>query len=189
MSKKYVLLDLEATCCDDGSIPKHEAEIIEIGAAIVDENMSVLATYSEFVRPVKHPVLHPFCTQLTTITQSDVDEADTFGTVSKRFESWLALHQPTWYGSWGEYDRKQLGRDAELWGIAHSMGELSFLNIKSIFSQCAGIRKGKGMKKAMRMLKVESEGTQHRAMVDVMNMITIVKCQPGMIEFLSEFEV
>ncbi len=32
----YLVLDLEATCCDQGTIKRHEMEIIEIGAVMVE---------------------------------------------------------------------------------------------------------------------------------------------------------
>jgi hypothetical protein len=35
-SKYYLVIDLEATCDDTGSIPREQTEIIEIGAVLVD---------------------------------------------------------------------------------------------------------------------------------------------------------
>ena len=32
----YLVLDLEATCCDKGTIKRHQMEIIEIGAVMVE---------------------------------------------------------------------------------------------------------------------------------------------------------
>ena len=74
-----LVIDVEATTSDDGSLPKREMETIEIGAVLVD--LATLATVDEhqtFVRPVRHPRLHPFCTRLTTITQDMVDAAPLF---------------------------------------------------------------------------------------------------------------
>ncbi|MEN9576703.1 MAG: hypothetical protein RL514_4558 [Verrucomicrobiota bacterium] len=51
-------------------------EIIEIGAVAVRAEDGVpLAEFQSFVRPVRHPRLTPFCTQLTSIQQTDVDGA------------------------------------------------------------------------------------------------------------------
>lgn len=46
-------------------------EIIELSAVIVQTStLTVLpATFQRYVRPDQHPVLTPFCTQLTGITQ------------------------------------------------------------------------------------------------------------------------
>ena len=32
----FLILDLEATCCDKGTISRHEMEIVEIGAVTVE---------------------------------------------------------------------------------------------------------------------------------------------------------
>ncbi len=32
----WLVIDLEATCCNDGQFPREEMEIIEIGAVIAD---------------------------------------------------------------------------------------------------------------------------------------------------------
>ena len=69
----YIVLDLEATCCDDDSIPREETEIIEIGAVLVDAaTLTPGLEFQTFVKPLRHRVLTPFCTKLTTITQADV---------------------------------------------------------------------------------------------------------------------
>ena len=36
ISHYYLIVDLEATCCDSGTIPRHEMEIIEIGAVMLN---------------------------------------------------------------------------------------------------------------------------------------------------------
>ena len=42
----YLIIDLEATCSDDGSIPESEIEIIEIGAVM--QNSITFEIQSEF---------------------------------------------------------------------------------------------------------------------------------------------
>jgi inhibitor of KinA sporulation pathway (predicted exonuclease) len=49
-------------------------ETIEIGAFLVEtHSLETVGELGTFVKPVRHPVLTPFCTELTTIRQSDVD--------------------------------------------------------------------------------------------------------------------
>lgn len=65
----YLVIDLEATTSDDGSLPPEQMETIEIGAVLVDaQTLAVVDEYQSFVRPVRHPRLLPFCTKLTSIT-------------------------------------------------------------------------------------------------------------------------
>jgi len=85
-TRRLLVVDLEATCSDDGSVPKHEMEIIEIGAVLVESaGLRPVAEFQSFVRPGLHPRLTPFCTELTTIRQSDVDDAPLFPEVLQGF--------------------------------------------------------------------------------------------------------
>ncbi|MFX6218279.1 3'-5' exonuclease, partial [Acinetobacter baumannii] len=72
---RILVVDLEATCSDDGSIPPEEMEIIEIGACWVTEGGVGLERFQHLVRPLARPVLTPFCKQLIGITQEEVDQA------------------------------------------------------------------------------------------------------------------
>ena len=75
----YMVMDLEATCCNDESFPTSEMETIEIGALIVcGETLKPVSKFCTFIKPVRHPQLTKFCTSLTSITQADVDNAPTF---------------------------------------------------------------------------------------------------------------
>jgi len=38
MSSYFLIVDLEATCSDDGTIPSQEMEIIEIGAVMLNRS-------------------------------------------------------------------------------------------------------------------------------------------------------
>lgn len=66
---KYLLvLDFEATC--GGTIRGGEFEIIEFPTLLYNLNTnSVQAQFHEYVKPVGHPVLTEFCTELTGIEQ------------------------------------------------------------------------------------------------------------------------
>jgi len=61
MPKHYLIVDLEATCCDQQSFPRDEMETIEIGAVILDSHtLDIVDEYNAFVKPVRHPQLTRF---------------------------------------------------------------------------------------------------------------------------------
>jgi inhibitor of KinA sporulation pathway (predicted exonuclease) len=106
IQERYILVvDLEATCCDDRSISRRQMEIIEIGAVLLDlRDRRVISEFQRFVRPVRHPQLTPYCQQLTTITQAAVDTAPTFPLVLQEMLTWLAVQpKPARFASWGAY--------------------------------------------------------------------------------------
>lgn len=90
-SHYYCVIDFEATCMQEEQISPQE--IIEFPAVFV--NASTLCIEMEFhayVRPVHHPLLTLFCTELTGITQETVDQAAPFPTVLDQFADFLISH-------------------------------------------------------------------------------------------------
>ncbi len=67
----FLILDLEATCCDKGTIKRHEMEIVEIGSVMVEaQALTIIDQFQSFIKPVRYPVLTEFCKSLTSITKS-----------------------------------------------------------------------------------------------------------------------
>src|SRR5436309_3093556 len=70
----YLIVDVEATCSNDGAVPRHEMEIIEIGAVMQNSRtFEIGSDFQTFVRPVRNTRLTAFCTELTGITQREVE--------------------------------------------------------------------------------------------------------------------
>jgi inhibitor of KinA sporulation pathway (predicted exonuclease) len=160
----HLIIDLEWTCCDKGSIPEGESETIEIGAVLIDDKGELASEFGSFVRPLRHPVLTGFCTSLTSIGQGDVELAKPF------VEVWLYDFLP-WLGktdsfcSWGKGDLRQFktdcvaqhvpfpfARHCDLW---RSLGKTSHRHL-------------------MKRLGVEWRGSRHRAMDDARNYARMV---------------
>lgn len=98
----YLIIDFEATCCDHGTVPKQEMEIIEFGAVMLQRStMQIVDEFQSFIRPVRNPQLTPFCTELTTITQQDVDAAPDFSSVITALKQWLKPYSNYIFCSWG----------------------------------------------------------------------------------------
>lgn len=63
-----LILDFEATCGDP--IKNGEHEIIEFPTLLFNlQKNEVQSQFHEYVKPIRHPRLTDFCTQLTGITQ------------------------------------------------------------------------------------------------------------------------
>jgi inhibitor of KinA sporulation pathway (predicted exonuclease) len=162
----YLVVDLEATCDDQDSIPRAESEIIEIGAVVVDPAALVpLAEFQTFVRPQRHPRLTPFCTRLTSITQAQVDNAPRFPEALARLDEFIRPHRPVRFCSWGDYDRNQLSRDAARHGVRLPLGQ-EHVNLKEAFRRAAGDAKKLGTGQALTRVGLRFEGTAHRGIDD-----------------------
>jgi inhibitor of KinA sporulation pathway (predicted exonuclease) len=166
----YVVVDLEATCDDGGRVPRDESEIIEIGAVLVEgATLRTVAEFQTFVRPVVHPRLTAFCTELTTITQADVDPAPGFPAAAARL---AAFGDGAVFCSWGNYDRNQLAADARRHHVAPPLGP-RHVNLKEEFTKLEGSRK-RGNREALVRVGIEATGVHHRGLDDARNIARLL---------------
>ncbi|WP_066383449.1 3'-5' exonuclease [Anabaena sp. CA = ATCC 33047] len=171
----FLIVDLEATCCDQGTIPSQEMEIIEIGAVMLNRNTwEIDSEFQQFIQPVRHPQLTAFCTELTTIRQEDIEQAPEFPEAITLFKSWLDLFPHHIFCSWGNYDKKQFIQDCEFHHVPYPFSA-EHINIKKEFSDYLGVSKGFGMAKALQHLGLELQGTHHRGIDDARNIASIYR--------------
>lgn len=171
--RDYLVIDVEATCDDGRLVPRHEMEIIEIGAVLVDgATLQPVGELQTFVRPVRHPTLTPFCRQLTSIEQSQVDGAPRFTQAIALLQAFMGHRRPL-FCSWGAYDKGQFEQDAR-----YHRAELPFgadhLNLKQAFSDALGTTKRFGMAQALRIAGLPLEGTHHRGIDDARNIARLL---------------
>jgi inhibitor of KinA sporulation pathway (predicted exonuclease) len=181
--RDFLVIDLEATCDNGPLVPKREMEIIEIGAVLVEHrSFTIVDEFQSFVRPVRHAQLTPFCRELTSITQAQVDAAPGFVEVLAALRAFIVAHtpkqgptagQPPLFCSWGNYDRGQFGLDAGYHGVELPFGA-DHMNIKQRFSDALGTRKRFGMAQALDRLGIPLAGTHHRGIDDARNIAKIL---------------
>ncbi|GAB5418049.1 MAG: exonuclease domain-containing protein [Crocinitomicaceae bacterium] len=167
----YIILDLEATCWEDRSI-KRRSEIIEIGAVKINEEKEIVDEFCAFIQPSLHPELSEFCTELTTITQEDVDGAETFERVIRNFWEWINLDEDYLLGSWGMYDRNQFRKDCELHELSTEWLR-RHISLKHQYTKIKNMKRHAGMKGALWMEGIELQGTHHRGIDDARNISKI----------------
>jgi inhibitor of KinA sporulation pathway (predicted exonuclease) len=166
----FLIVDVEATCSQNKEFPPHEMEIIEIGAAMVcSKTLKQIETFGEFIKPVRHPILTDFCIQKLSISQKDVDEADEFLIVMKRFQAWLYKFDYPLFCSWGSYDKEQFWTDCNYHNYGYPFAS-GHLNLKLGFGITQGIQKKQGMADALKLCGLELIGRHHRGIDDVQNM-------------------
>ena len=155
----FLIVDLESTCCNDNSIPKGEGEIIEIGAVIVDAcSLDVIDEFTSFIKPINYPVLTHFCSELTTITQNNVDCAPSFPVAIEAFYLWLNAYQNSVFCSWGNYDRNHLVSSCQAYQVNNPLEEHEHINLKKAFARAQKV-KPMGMKWALELAGIRLIGT------------------------------
>ncbi len=172
---QYIIFDLEATCWERSNTLNLSHEIIEIGAVKLDQHLNEISLFQCFVKPTINPILSDFCTELTSIQQSDVDQAPTFEDAIDQFVRWIDDHEPVVL-SWGYYDKSQLIKECEEKKVKSEIIQL-LNNHHSLKHEFAEITKRKpcGMQKALNILNIELIGTHHRGIDDAQNIAKIFK--------------
>ena len=180
---RYVVVDLEATCWEGVRSP--DMETIEVGAvALGSADGPQESEFGSFVRPVVHPKLSDFCRQLTSIRQEDVDAADLFPAVLRRFRTWIGTELFA-LCSWGGYDLNQLRSDCRRHDLQlPPTFERSHINLKKEFARVFQV-KSCGMARALEVAGLPLQGTHHRGGDDARNiarlaMLVLPRLEPEM---------
>lgn len=169
----FIVFDLEATCWKNR--PKQTQEIIEIGAIKFNRYAEVTGHYNRFIRPVLHPILSPFCKELTTIEQVTINRAANFVEVIENFQDWIEIFDEEYLlCSWGKFDKQLLRQDCELHDVEEDWLD-PYINLKEQYREIRRLNRTYGLKKALEYEGFEFEGTQHRAYDDAENLTKLFK--------------
>ncbi len=173
-AEPLLIIDVETTCFE-ATFLLEQMEIIEVGAAWVNGSGKILSELQFFVKPIATPQLSPFCKRLTGISQENVDEALPWALAIKRLEEFVRLYGTvnSGWGSWGEYDRKQIALDCSSHAVDNPLRLLAYVNLKARFAKERKIKQV-GMIGALRILGYEHIGDHHRALSDVRNIAKIL---------------
>ncbi len=176
-----IVLDFEATC--DNINPPNPQEVIEFPSVLVDmETLSPIDEFSSFVRPVHHPEITDFCTELTSIVQDDVDPAPVFAEVLEQHMAWLDGHGVNADNgllvTCGDWDMQRMFpaqfRVAEPEVKALRPIYTRWLNIKTMYCDVTNKRKAPGMAGMLRQMSLTLEGRHHRGIDDCRNIAKLL---------------
>lgn len=168
----YIIYDVEATCWRHTTGNKQE--IIEIGAVKLDGFGEPQSIFSTFVRPVVHPRLSTFCTELTSIQQTDVNRAPKFGEIIEDFQDWIDIFESDYLlCSWGDFDHKILRKNCLLHDFDPEWIEGHYINLKHQYKLLKGLHQPIGLAKALRIEGFEFTGAHHRGIDDAKNLVKI----------------
>jgi inhibitor of KinA sporulation pathway (predicted exonuclease) len=170
----YLVLDLEATCCDQDTIKRHQTEIIEIGAVMLEaQGLAVIEEFQTLVKPIRYALLTEFCKSLTSITQEQVDQAPGYVEAIALLQQWLSKYPNGVFGSWGDYDRNQFKQDSKFHNVPFPIA-YPHVNLKQLFSSTQGLPKRYGMAEALQLAGIALEGTHHRGIDDARNIAKLL---------------
>jgi inhibitor of KinA sporulation pathway (predicted exonuclease) len=176
-------VDLEATCdeAEKSESPRpltvapDQMETIEIGLVVIDlETLEIVEEFQRFVRPQINPILTDFCKKLTSIQQADVETVGTYVEVGQELAAFIARYPNAAWASWGEYDARQLERDAGFAACPSLLEGLPHFNARKWH---AGLydNRPKSLKQTVESMGLVWQGTYHRGIDDAKNVSSIIK--------------
>ncbi|MFF0484450.1 exonuclease domain-containing protein [Streptomyces sp. NPDC004435] len=166
------VVDVEATCWDTAPPPGQVNEIIEIGLTVVDLAAGErVGRHRILVRPARSRV-SAFCTELTGLTQAEVDTGVDFATACRVLARDHAAGVRPW-ASWGDYDRKQFTRQCEATRTPYPFGR-RHTNAKAVFTEAHALPRRPGMAQALTHAGLPLEGRHHSGEDDAWNIGALV---------------
>lgn len=114
MDRRFIsVIDLEATCWGSSESQAGQvSEIIEIGLVMLNtETGEVVNPISMKVKPAKSTISQ-FCTDLTGLTQKDVEKAPSLGQACEYLRKHYNSNRYVW-SSYGEWDRYMMEKSVE----------------------------------------------------------------------------
>lgn len=170
----YVVVDLEMC-----RVPKtqrkqykYKHEIIQIGAALMDSDLNILDTFSEYVKP-EFGYLDNFISKLTGIQVRDLDKAGNVQTVLAKFMDWLPQDDVVIPVSWSNSDELQFRYELTEKNIPISerFDQMLFnwIDCQPQFSRKMRMRKQYSLEEALIATDICTEGRAHNGMVDAYN--------------------
>ena len=153
----------------------HNMEIIEFGCAVATRQGELLDSRSFLVRPVETPLLSEFCTELTGISQTMVDDAPVYSNAIEAMDEWLGVPAEEFiWCSWGNYDRLHIkAQGARVGAVPVFMG-YPHLNLKRIWRLTNGQKRKNGLAHALAYHNLTFEGHHHRGIDDARNMARVL---------------
>jgi inhibitor of KinA sporulation pathway (predicted exonuclease) len=172
MMDRILVIDLESTCWKGEPPEGQQREIIEIGLCVLDvSTCHRLDNPSLIVRPSRSTV-SAYCTELTTLTQQDVEAGMTLAEACQILRDEYGSAQRIW-ASYGDYDRLMFQASCRVLGVEYPFGHRHF-NVKSLFAAAHALRREVSLDRAMAMMRWPLEGTHHRGGDDAWNIAHIL---------------
>lgn len=176
--KYLAVIDFEATCMENEFI--NPQEIIEFPVHVLNSNdSSTKARFHHYVKPIHHPKLTEFCSNLTGITQEVVDLGKTFAEIWYDFREFMEFHglteKNTLFCISGDWDLKTMWpNQAKLVGLQTPPYFERWMNIKTLcgreFAQLP-----KNIIQLLDILGLKHVGHHHSGIDDVENIRNCVK--------------
>ena len=167
---QYVILDLEWNTAFSRKRQCYVNEIIEFGAVRLNEDLEVTDSFSSLVRPLIQKKLNSRVKKMTSISNTDVKEAENYDTVLHAFTDWVGDPSDVVIMSWGDMDlRTLIDNNRYYYNDPVIPFVQSYVDLQAYFMQEKELPKSQqiGLSHAAELIETDpDEFTHHRALGD-----------------------
>ncbi len=164
--KTILCIDIEATCWEGrppNKFPDQRNEIIEIGITPISLQTKLIGLSESILVKPPTTTVSEFCTQLTTLTQEQIDEHGVpFEKAMETLRTVYNSHKNI-FASWGDYDRRSFEKNCRWNEVPNPISNMN-LNVKTLFAVVHGFNGS--LDKCAAHIGVGFEGTHHRGVDD-----------------------
>ncbi len=176
--EKFILLDTEYTAWEGSqerawSGPGEFKEIIQIGAIKVDgARFASLGECMAYVRPVHNPILSPYITKLTGITQETLESKGV--SLGEALQELALFCEGLPLLSFGN-DKRTIEENCTLIGIPSPLSTLPTKDVRELFLSCGVDPKGYTSGTIVTRFGISPPDTVHDALGDMRNLLTALR--------------
>lgn len=180
----YIVLDLEFNQGFDfknnksiNCIPSCRFEIIQIGAIKLNENLQVIDTFNQYIKPNLYKEIHPYVEKLTGIKKEFLNDMPYFTQVQPLFKSFIDNKDECIFCVWGKSDLRALFRNLSYYNFIENDLILKYIDIQSLATKYLKFSKGGviGLKSAIEKFQIPIKEDFHNALNDAFYTTEIFK--------------
>ncbi len=180
---KHIVIDLEMNQVNGKSKARAlcRMETIEIGAVMLDDNLSEVSCFQTYVKPEYNQRIEPTITHLTGITTDMVQNAPTFNEAFGMFLGWcLGTNDEVTIYAWSCNDYNQVIREIRLKGYELSVKEKMLMDkpwsdFQREFDSHLGFDRDISLSLALDMADITFSGRKHDALDDAKNTAELLR--------------
>lgn len=177
----YLVIDLEMC-----KVPKHYRnkkykyanEIIQVGAALLDEEYEIIGRINQYVHP-EYGVIDHFISNLTGIQNSQVKHAPCLQEVLLHMVDWLGDREYKVY-AWSDSDYSQLEHEIISKGLINSriddfMKKERWMDYQAVFGTRFEFDRAVSLEEALICCNIEVDGRLHDGLDDAINTAKLIR--------------
>ena len=178
---KYIVVDLEMNPISKNHCEERKqcrAEIIQIGAVVLDERYQEIGSFKTLVKPQYNSVIMPNIEKLTGIKTKMVQDAPVFHQAIHQFFAWCgSIHDDFEIQQWSDSDHSQMIQEINLKKLVLTEQEQAIMedwqDFQHEFGKKLGLSNQLSLKNAIMYAGVDIVGCYHDALYDARNTATL----------------